>query len=323
MSRIPDRFLIYTPPPPPLAAPAEGEKEDKLRKVQRKWQEEVRKAKTSDAKTASWQGVKGKATKGINFAMSRITSSNLDFINRIPGAKTDDKHAQDGVHEGDTTHKTVGLEEMVLVYPQSFNQKPEAVKTEFVNTMMRTKSKAQRDAVLATGLLPVSAAIDICATLIWPFGGLLEIDSVWAYSSIRGAKTARSVTKRLASSTSSGVTHPENEAQEIEKGDTLHLNVTPSPRLDILQHYLNARCVQRDRKMFQSQGPAPTETDVLAAIGWAPSSVPRAQERNWEDEQWETEEVKEDVKATLGKAAREWEKWCLAFGKDPEKALKK
>ncbi|KAK3061378.1 hypothetical protein LTS18_006387, partial [Coniosporium uncinatum] len=44
---IPDRFLIYTPPPPPLSKPAEGEKENKIHKLQRKWQEEVREAKTS------------------------------------------------------------------------------------------------------------------------------------------------------------------------------------------------------------------------------------------------------------------------------------
>lgn len=141
---IPDRFLIYTPPPPPLSQPKEGEKEDKLHKLQRKWQEEVREAKTSDAKTVSWKGVKGKATKGISYVMSKTTSSNLDFVNRIPGAQSkspspgssSDLHAEDGVHEGHDTHKTVGLEEMILVYPPSYNATPEQVKVEFVNTMV-------------------------------------------------------------------------------------------------------------------------------------------------------------------------------------------
>lgn len=58
--------------------------------------------------------------------------------------------------------------------------------------MMHSKTKAQRDAVIATGLMPVSFAIDVLAVVILSFGGLLEIDSVWVYSSIRGAKTARS-----------------------------------------------------------------------------------------------------------------------------------
>ena len=318
---IPDRFFIYTPPPPPLLSPAEGEKEGKVHKVQRKWQQEVRSAKTSTAKTASWQGVKSKATKGIDTAMSMITSSSLDFVNRIPNAKAEgaDHHGEHS-GEGDTTHKTVGLEEMVLVYPQAYHSSPEQVQTEFINTMMRTKSKAQRDAILATGLLPVSAAIDILATVVWPFGGLLEVDSVWAYSSLRGAKTARSVTKRLTSSASS-TQHHESEEQEM-KGEKLRLNLTQSPRLDILQHYLSAKCAERDHHLFQKGGSAPTETDVLAAIGWAPS-VAGGQEKNWEDEQWETEEVKDDMRATMTKAAKEWDKWCKAFAKDPEKALKK
>ena len=319
---IPDRFLIYTPPPPPLTAPKEGEKEDKFHKVQRKWQEEVRAAKTSDAKTASWKGVKSKATKGISYVMSKTTSSNLDFVNRIPGQKVDtkDAHADDGHNEADTTHKTVGLEEMVLIYPSSFGASPDQVKTEFVNSMMRTKSKAQKDAVLATGLLPVSAAIDIMATVIWPFGGLLEVDGVWAYSSIRGAKTARSVTKRLSSSTQSAST-PQTEEEEMQ-GEKLRMTFTQSPRLEVLYRYLLARCKDHDHKHFPSTDVAPTETDVLSAIGWAPSQTGNA-DKNWEDEEWETQEVKDDLKSTLGKAAKEWDKWCQAFAKDPEKALKR
>ncbi|KAL2043646.1 hypothetical protein N7G274_003953 [Stereocaulon virgatum] len=321
-SSIPDRFLIYTPPPPPLSAPKEGEKEDKLHKVQRKWQEEVRAARTSDAKVTSWKGVKSRATKGISYVMSKTTTSNLDFVNRIPGAKADpDKHADDGVAEGDTTKKTVGLEEMVLVYPSSYTASPDQVKAEFINTMMRTKSKAQRDSVIATGLLPVSGAIDLLATVVWPFGGLLEIDGVWAYSSIRGAKTARSVTKRLASSSYSGNIEDQTEEQELA-GDQLRLSFTQSPRLEILQRYLVTKCREYDHKHFPSTEVALSEGEVLAAIGWSPSQTGNAQ-KNWEDEQWETEEVKADLRSTLGKAAKEWDKWCNALAKNPEKALKK
>lgn len=50
--------------------------------------------------------------------MSKTTNSNLDFINRIPGASAEkDSHADDGHPEGETTKKTVGLEEMILIYP--------------------------------------------------------------------------------------------------------------------------------------------------------------------------------------------------------------
>jgi hypothetical protein len=69
VANIPERFLLYTPPSPPLVAPKEGDKEDKMHKLQRKWQNEVREAKQSDAKVTSWKGVKSRATKGINTAM--------------------------------------------------------------------------------------------------------------------------------------------------------------------------------------------------------------------------------------------------------------
>ena len=325
---IPDRFLIYTPPAPPIPKPAEGSKEPKLQKVQRKWQEEVRAAKTSTAKTASWKGVKSKATRGINKAVGLTTTANLDFLNRIPDGKgsssrqssPDGRHADDGIHEDERTHKTVGLQEIVLVYPASYDATPEQVKVEFINSMMRSKSKAQRDAVIATGLLPVTAAIDILATVIWPFGGLLEIDGVWAYSSIRGAKTARSVTKRLTSSTNSGMTHHESEEQEMQ-GDKLGLKFQQDPRMEVLYRYLCTKCTTRDPQLFPSRGTATTESEVLEAIGWAPSQT--GGEKNWEDEQWETSEVKDDLKNVMSKGAREWDRWCKKFGEDPEKALKK
>jgi hypothetical protein len=316
---IPERFLIYTPPPPPLKAPAEGEKEAKFQKVQRKWQEEVRAAKADNSKVASWKGLKSRATKGINEAMGWTTNSNLDFLNRVPGAKpsksrepSPDHHAEDGVQEDEETKKTVGLEEMVLIYPSTIPGTQEQIREEFVNTMLRSKSKAQKDSIIATGLLPVSFAVDVLATLVWPFGGLLEIDSVWLYSSIRGAKTARSVTKRLNSSSPTDA--PQDEAK-------LKLTFTASQRLDILQSYLQVECHKKDPKLFKSAGPAPTETQVLEAIGWSPSQT--GETKNWEDEQWEVAEVKEDLKATMHKGAKEWDKWCKNFEKNPEKALKK
>lgn len=307
---LPPRFLIYTPPPPPLQAPKEGEKEAKFHKVQRKWQDEVRAAKESDAKTASWKGVKSKVTKGISTLMGKTKTTNLEFLNRIGGGS--DENADDDHHEGEQTHKTVALEEMTMVYPASLNMTPDQLRQEFIDTMMRSKTKAQRDAVIATGLLPVSAAIDICATLIWPFGGLLEIDSVWAYGSIRGAKTSRSVTKRLTSSSNSG-DHDE---------DKLRLVFKPSPRVELLDKYLAVRCHEKDSKIFPPAGTAPTETEVLQAIGWSPSQH-GGEEKNWEDEQWETSEVKEDLKASMTKGAKEWDKWVQAYEKNPEKALKK
>ncbi|KIX09483.1 uncharacterized protein Z518_00563 [Rhinocladiella mackenziei CBS 650.93] len=310
---VPTRFMIYTPPPPPLQKPVEGEKEGKLHKVQRKWQEEVRSAKTSTAKTASWKGVKSRATRGINWAMNKTTSSNLDFLGRVSPAHSD--HDDDG--DGPETHKTVGVDEMTLVYPPSLPLHDQQMREEFVHTMLRAQSKAQRDTIIATGLMPVGYGIDILATFIWPFGGLGEIDTVWAYASFRGAKTARSVTKRLSSGSHSG-NHGE---------DQLKLTFTHSQRIEVLKRYLDAECHKADSKLFPTFAMGPTESDVLEAIGWTPSDRrPQGQEheeRNWEDEQWEMTEVKDDLKSVFTKGAREWKKWCLLLEKNPEKAMKK
>ena len=307
---IPQRFLIYTPPPPPLQTPKEGDKESKIHKVQRKWEAEIREAKTANAKVTSWKGIKGRVTKGIDWGMSQTKSSNLEFLNRIGASQEADKHVEDGNSDGEETKKTVPLSEMLLVHPPMPGT-PEQIRAEFVNTMLRSKSKAQRDTIIATGLLPVSAAIDILATLVWPFGGLLEVDAVWAYSSFRGAKTSRSVTKRLTSSGGSG-----------KDDETLKLEFTPSPRLAVLERYLAARCHERDPKLFASAGTQPSETEVLEAIGWTPSEKGGA-DRNWEDEQWEISEVKDDLKSVMSKGSKEWDKWCKLFEKNPEKAGKK
>jgi hypothetical protein len=32
-------------------------------------------------------------------------------------------------------------------------------------------------------------------------------------------------------------------------------------------------------------------------------------EKNWEDEQWETQEVKDDLRSVFHKSAKEWDKW--------------
>jgi hypothetical protein len=165
--------------------PSEGDKEKLAHKAQRKWQEEVREAKESDAKVTSWKGLKSRVTKGISWAVDHTTSADLDFLTRIPkdGEKMplpgngsvspaeEDRHAEDGVQEEETTGRTVKLEEMVLVYPPSMGMTPEQLRTEFVNSLMRTKSKAQKDAVIATGLLPVAAALDWALIFVgWIFG---------------------------------------------------------------------------------------------------------------------------------------------------------
>ncbi|TEA15797.1 hypothetical protein C8034_v001926 [Colletotrichum sidae] len=419
---FPTRFLVYTPPPPPLQAPPEGVKEGVTHKVQRKWQNEVRQAKQTDAKTTSWAGFKAKCTRGVDKAMQYTTTSNLDFLARVtppPSASststfarklsikgkgkkkhgegkdedgkgkekegndedaekkeankakeevtspTDDKAREAGydekareenpfeekfseeknrdekgdnpfddakekkehdalqdddpAHQSHETKKTVGVEEIVFVYPPNMNMTPEAMREEFVNTMLRTKSKAQRDAIIATGLLPVSLAIDLVMIAV---SGLFEVNAVWAYFTIKGSKTARSVTKRIASTSKKPETiDPGKSEKEMDKEDKLHLTFRPATRIDVLSMYLQAECHRVDSRLFPRYTTAPTEIDCLEAIGWSPART--GGQKNWEDEAWEVNDVKDDLRVVMHKAAKEWRKWCTRYEKNPEKSMTK
>lgn len=270
---VPQRFLIYTPPPPPLQAPPEGVKEERVHKVQRKWQTEVRNAKASEAKATSWAGFRAKMTRGVNKGMQYTTTSNIDFLSRIqqPGQSTsnrtpspsrDDAHfnPDDPAHQSLETKKTIGVEEMVFVYSPAMNLTPDGMREEFVNTVMRTKSKAMRDSVIATGLLPISLAVDIVLIAV---SGLFEVNAAWAYFNIKGAKTARSVGKRLSSSTTTTnpeTIDPEKPDAEMQKEDKLKLDFRPAPRVDVLTRYLNAECHRVDGKYFPEFKAPPTES---------------------------------------------------------------
>jgi hypothetical protein len=92
-------------------------------------------------------------------------------------------------------------------------------------------------------------------------------------ASYKGAKTARSVTKRLSSSSSGNASN-------------LSLKFIPSERSDVLQQYLLEKCIQRDQATFNRQHTAiPSEEDVMRAIEWQASGI--YEKTNWEDEAWE------------------------------------
>lgn len=38
--------------------------------------------------------------------------------------------------------------------------------------------------------------------------------------------------------------------------------------------------------------------------------------------QWQTRQVKEDLDKVMGKAAKQWDKWCKDYAKYPERAMK-
>ncbi|KPI38047.1 uncharacterized protein AB675_1075 [Cyphellophora attinorum] len=348
---IPKRFLIYTPPPPPLQTPPEARRKIEFTKSNE--------TKSSEAKVTSWPGFKGKMIRGANKAMGYTTNSNIDFLSRIqqPSAsKTsptpsrspsppfdhkdplgNDTSAEDPTIQGHVTNKTVSLDTMIFVYSPAMNLTPEQMREEFVNTVMRTKSKAMRDSVIATGLLPVSLAVDIVLIAV---SGIFEVNAAWAYFNIKGAKTARSVGKRLSSSTSSapsssavasGGVPPPGESQaidpekpeaELQKEDKLKLEFRPATRIDVLSRYLQAECHKVEPKLFPEYRTPPSESDCLEAIGWAPHQT-GSEKQNWEDEAWELQEVKDDLRLVIHKAAKEWRKYVVAFEKNPEKNIGK
>lgn len=230
----------------------------------------------SEAKTTSWAGFRAKLTRGVSKAMAHTTTSNVDFLSRVtPGASppnsrphsqgprgekgdADDMYDEDPAHQSHETKKTVEVEEMVFVYSPSMNLTPDQMRAEFINTVLRTKSKAMRDSVIATGLLPVSLAVDIVLIAV---SGLFEVNAVWAYLNIKGAKTARSVSKRLSSSTAAANTvDPEKPEAEMQKEDKLKLDFRPAARIDLLTRYLEAECHRVDSNYFPDYKAPPTES---------------------------------------------------------------
>ena len=282
--------------------------------VQRKWEDQLRKAKNSEEKSTSFKGIHHKMVRATNKGMSLTTSANLDFLGRAsPGSSRpttpERKHADDGVQAPNEAAATVPVDEMLFIYPASMGTDEVAIREEFVNTLMRTKSKAQRDSVIATGLVPVGFGIDFLLVVV---GGLGEIATVWAFKSIMGAKTARSISKRLASA---------NGGAEGQ----LKLSFKPSDRMETLKDYLDAETNRVDPLMFPRTGQyhiPPTESNVIEAIGWSPHQSD-GETRNWEDEQWELSEVKEDFKITMHKGAKEWRKYCQGVQKDWDKKEQK
>ena len=347
----PTRFLVYTPPPPPMLKPGKGEKDSIKDKVQRRWQQEVREARTNNAKLLSYKGVKGRFVKGHDWAFGKITSADLEFVNRIPTAKvaknksgknsppprdTADDEGVEGEDEDalvvdeveeEETSRTIKLEEMVLVYPPSLGLTEDEIRTEFLGSLMRTKSKAQRDAWISSSLLPLSLCADAVLAHVGGPGGFTQVNGAWSALTIRGARNARSITKRLASSTKSG------DLATSEDTDQLHLKFRQSHRVDGMRDYLASLCAARNENLFattpgnaeEEEKASPLEAEVLEAIGWKPSgqTTNEFEERNWEDEAWEQQHVEFDMRDIMKKAAKNWESWCKLHAKHPKRAAKK
>ncbi|KAH8753568.1 hypothetical protein F5883DRAFT_357802, partial [Diaporthe sp. PMI_573] len=251
------------------------------------------------------------------------TTTNTGTIKVKEGKRHKGKRLiQQEVRKAKTKHVT----ELVLIHPASVlaDYTPREVHAEVGAQLARTQRRAARDSVISTLLFPPSLVIDTLAAVVWPFGGLAEIDGVWMYASISGYLTARSVTRRMEREPV-GDEYGEG-FQDLGQSRTLKVHMVPDDAMDTMASYFQEICHQRNPKAFGSPGIPPTKTDVLASIGWWPDRRGRApgveHPGDWEDENWQTRQVKEDMDKVLTKAAKSWDKWCKSYAKYPERAMK-
>ncbi|KAI5370749.1 hypothetical protein Slin15195_G016220 [Septoria linicola] len=354
---VPQRFLIYTPPAPPFYyKPVDGKREGITQWTKRHWYKELREAKMRDppkgGKATRWKRFKWRGTKATNWGINKVKSSNLEFLNRVAGLQDQSNNLAEDIYS-----KTISPEEILLVYPPGLNLSPEPsssrspspdqspthslLRQAFLHSLQCTKRAAYKDTLISTLLFPPALIIDTLAVPIWPLGGLAEIDAVWIYTSIRGAKTSRSITKRLTS----------GDLTDKKAAKKLELSFVESQRMEVLEQYLAAKCHEVDPVVFPVYVNCPGETQVLEAIGWSHSDQHRQQDAvsltgqaegtmaggggaggagglaakamTWDDEQWEITQVKDDLKDTFGKGAKEWVKWTKLWRKKPKEAAKR
>lgn len=192
---VPQRYMLYLPPAPDLLKPdpisssptADGDgggggaKERKRDKAHRRWQEEVRKAKTYSGAVVSMRGLYSASVRGAVYVLSRLQRSELTFLSRLP-------------------RRT--LRELELMHPSSGagggggggEEEDEERFAEVRAEFERNRRVARRDFWIAAALLPFATAIDL---VIPVFGGLSEVDMVWMVVTGRAWMAARGVAKRL------------------------------------------------------------------------------------------------------------------------------
>lgn len=231
---VPERFLIYSPPLPPLSKPADGEKETHWHKARRQWQEDVRKAIMQETPGTTWKGMKAKSSLMLRQGVTKTMSSTAEFLDRASGTFSYDEDSEGVAQSPNPSTKSITelpetsspieqnpsaatsscavhnqsaselsdkaakkyLEELTLVYPPALELSPEDIRTEFVSALTRSREKSMKDTAVSSSLLPVAAALD--ASLIVTLGGLTGSAAAWAYTSVRNIKTSNEISKGIS-----------------------------------------------------------------------------------------------------------------------------
>lgn len=330
---VPRRYMLYLPPAPDLLkpSPSSSTKERKRDKCVRKWQAEVRKAKTQNRPVASFKGFYYATVRGAVYCLALIQRSELTFLSRLP-------------------RKT--LRDLYFVHPVAertdASRKFELIKEEF----RRNKHVAKRDFWIGAVILPFAQGVDIAIPV---GGGFSEVTLVWMIVTGSAWKTSSGMLQRLifkdgtpksgAQGEQENVYRDNNTSEDLAEGaeasviygdpeqgktsrwkkgkgkkPSVETSFHPSISLDKLSHYIRATCHARNPEIFPDVGQPSTEADVLRSIGWAP--VAREGEDQDGDVAWQIQKTTDDLKVVVTKAAKTWGKFCETYVVDPEKALR-
>lgn len=294
---VPQRYMLYMPPAPDLLKPTDkNTKERKRDKAVRRWQQEVRKAKTFNGRVVSLSGIQSVSIRGAVWALSVIKPSDVTFLSRVP-------------------RKSV--KSLVLIHPEGpATRSADDMFRDVKGELSRTKSRTKRDFWIGTALLPFTVTIDL---IIPVFGGLSEVNMVWMAVNASAWMTANKVVNKLRpaqanfpayqdqhdgemmlrrSNTVDGSTgagqardgHDEHNISEKERGaknkeeekdKTIQMVFQPSPAMDLMKRYVEAACHKRNPEAFPGPGGyVPGEAEVLASMGWSPEhrEVPDAED---------------------------------------------
>lgn len=294
---VPQRYMLYMPPAPDLLKPTDKTtKERKRDKAVRRWQQEVRKAKTFNGRVVSLGGIQSVSIRGAVWVLSVIKPSDVTFLSRVP-------------------RKSV--KSLVLVHPEGpATRSTDDMFRDVKGELSRTKSRTKRDFWIGTALLPFTFTIDL---IIPVFGGLSEVNMVWMAVNASAWMTANKVVNKLRpaqenfpayqdqydgammlrrsntvdGSTGAGQTRDGNDRhnmsekgrktknKEEDKDKTIQMVFQPSPAMDLMKRYVEAACHKRNPEAFPSPGGyVPGGAEVLASMGWAPEhrEVPDAED---------------------------------------------
>lgn len=351
---VPERFMLYLPPAPDrLKPPADSDtKERKRDRAARKWQAEVRKAKThSGPKGSRFSRVYCATIRGAVYCLALLQRSELTFLSRLPRST---------------------LRALEFVHPAGVATSDRQRFALLKDEMRRNRRVAKRDFWLGVVLLPFAQGVDF---LIPVGGGFSEVTLVWIIITGSAWRTASGMMTRLVLKDELQMRTVSREHQQAgavagagdggglarattadtvddlpEKGDAnqdnknnnnsgkpskwWHKKNRPVPppvetvfrasaSLEPLAHYLQAACYARNAAAFPDVGAPDTEAGVLSSIGWAP--VPRPfedEEERAADVAWQIRQATEDLRQAGKQAAKKWERFCEAYVKDPEKALR-